>query len=158
MTSAKLSSIDISKAVVMAGLLLGAMVPFLFSALAMQAVGKAAMAMIEEVRRQFNTIPQLKAALGVMKKNDGIEHSEWSKEDMGIFEAAEGKAEYGKCVEISTKSAIKQMVLPGLVGSCYSNTGRLYRRQRNAWRSNCRSYSFRSAYGNIPGKRWRCMG
>jgi len=115
MTSAKLSSIDISKAVVMSGLLIGAMIPFLFSALAMQAVGKAAMAMIEEVRRQFNTIPQLKAALGVMKKNDGIEHSEWSKEDMGIFEAAEGKAEYGKCVEISTKSAIKQMVLPGLL-------------------------------------------
>ncbi len=115
MTSAKLSSIDISKAVVMSGLLIGAMIPFLFSALAMQAVGKAAMAMIEEVRRQFNTIPQLKAALGVMKKNDGIDHSEWSKEDIGIFEAAEGKAEYGKCVEISTKSAIKQMVLPGLL-------------------------------------------
>jgi K(+)-stimulated pyrophosphate-energized sodium pump len=115
MTSAKLSSIDISKAVVMSGLLLGAMIPFLFSALAMQAVGKAAMAMIEEVRRQFNTIPQLKAALGVMKKNDGIEQSEWTKEDIGIFEAAEGKAEYGKCVEISTKSAIKQMVLPGLL-------------------------------------------
>ncbi len=115
MTSAKLSSIDISKAVVMAGLLLGAMVPFLFSALAMQAVGKAAMAMIEEVRRQFNTIPQLKAALAVMKKNDGIDHANWSKEDIGIFEDAEGKAEYGKCVEISTKSAIKQMVLPGLL-------------------------------------------
>ncbi len=115
MTSAKLSSIDISKAVVMAGLLLGAMVPFLFSALAMQAVGKAAMAMIEEVRRQFNTIPQLKAALAVMKKNDGIDHSNWSKEDIGVFEDAEGKAEYGKCVEISTKSAIKQMVLPGLL-------------------------------------------
>jgi K(+)-stimulated pyrophosphate-energized sodium pump len=79
MTSAQLSSIDISKAVVMSGLLIGAMIPFLFSALAMQAVGKAAMAMIEEVRRQFNTIPQLKAALGVMKKNDGIDHSEWSK-------------------------------------------------------------------------------
>lgn len=115
MTSAKLSSIDISKAVVMAGLLLGAMVPFLFSALAMQAVGKAAMAMIEEVRRQFNTIPQLKAALAVMKKNDGIDHANWSKEDIGVFEDAEGKAEYGKCVEISTKSAIKQMVLPGLL-------------------------------------------
>ena len=115
MTSAKLSSIDISKAVVMAGLLLGAMVPFLFSALAMQAVGKAAMAMIEEVRRQFNTIPQLEAALAVMKKNDGIDHSNWSKEDIGVFEDAEGKAEYGKCVEISTKSAIKQMVLPGLL-------------------------------------------
>jgi K(+)-stimulated pyrophosphate-energized sodium pump len=115
MTSAKLSSIDISKAVVMAGLLIGAMIPFLFSALAMQAVGKAAMSMIEEVRRQFKTIPQLKAALDVMRKNDGIEQSQWSKDDIGIFEAAEGKAEYGKCVEISTKSAIKQMVLPGLL-------------------------------------------
>jgi K(+)-stimulated pyrophosphate-energized sodium pump len=115
MTSAKLSSIDISKAVVMSGLLIGAMIPFLFSALAMQAVGKAAMAMIEEVRRQFNTIPQLKAALGVMKKNDGFEQSQWSSEDVEIFVAAEGKAEYGKCVEISTKSAIKQMVLPGLL-------------------------------------------
>jgi len=115
MTSAKLSSIDISKAVVMSGLLIGAMIPFLFSALAMQAVGKAAMAMIEEVRRQFNTIPQLKAALAIMKKNEGIDHLEWSKEDIGVFEDAEGKAEYGKCVEISTKSAIKQMVLPGLL-------------------------------------------
>ncbi|HEX7356589.1 MAG TPA: sodium-translocating pyrophosphatase [Ignavibacteriaceae bacterium] len=115
MTSAKLSSIDISKAIVMSGLLMGAMIPFLFSALAMQAVGKAAMAMIEEVRRQFNTIPQLKAALNVMRKNDGVEHSQWSKEDIRIFEDAEGKAEYGKCVEISTKSAIKQMVLPGLL-------------------------------------------
>ncbi|MFZ1519857.1 MAG: sodium-translocating pyrophosphatase [Ignavibacteriaceae bacterium] len=115
MTSAKLSSIDISKAVVMSGLLMGAMIPFLFSALAMQAVGKAAMSMIEEVRRQFNTIPQLKAALEIMKKNDGIEHGNWSIGDKEIFEAAEGKAEYGKCVEISTKSAIKQMVLPGLL-------------------------------------------
>ncbi len=99
----------------MSGLLIGAMIPFLFSALAMQAVGKAAMSMIEEVRRQFNTIPQLKAALEIMKKNDGIEHSNWSIGDKEIFEAAEGKAEYGKCVEISTKSAIKQMVLPGLL-------------------------------------------
>jgi len=115
MTSAKLSSIDISKAVVMSGLLMGAMIPFLFSALAMQAVGKAAMSMIEEVRRQFNTIPQLKAALEIMKKNDGIDHGNWSDEDKDIFDAAEGKAEYGKCVEISTKSAIKQMVLPGLL-------------------------------------------
>ena len=115
MTSAKISSIDISKAVVMSGLLLGAMIPFLFSALAMQAVGRAAMAMIEEVRRQFKSIPHLKAALEVMKRNDGIEQLQWSKEDIEIFEAAEGKAEYGKCVEISTKSAIRQMVMPGLL-------------------------------------------
>ena len=115
MTSANIKAIDISKAVVMSGLLVGAMIPFLFSALAMQAVGKAAMAMIEEVRRQFTSIPQLKAALAVMKKNLGIEHSEWSNEDLKIFEEADGKAEYGKCVEISTKSAIKQMVAPSLL-------------------------------------------
>lgn len=115
MTSAQISAIDISKAVVMAGLLIGAMIPFLFSALAMQAVGKAAMAMIEEVRRQFSSIPQLKAALEVMKKYDGKDYSEWEKEDYTLLEAAEGKAEYGKCVEISTKSAIKQMVIPGLL-------------------------------------------
>lgn len=115
MTSAEIKSIDISKAVVMSGLLIGAMIPFLFSALAMQAVGKAAMSMIEEVRRQFNSIPQLKAALEVMRKNKDKEQSDWSKEDKDIFDAAHGKAEYGKCVEISTKSAIKQMVIPGLL-------------------------------------------
>jgi K(+)-stimulated pyrophosphate-energized sodium pump len=115
MTSAEIYAIDISKAVVMAGLLIGAMIPFLFSALAMQAVGKAAMAMIEDVRRQFSSIPQLKAALIVLKNNEGKELNEWSKEDHNIFEAAEGKAEYGKCVEISTKSAIKQMIIPGLL-------------------------------------------
>ncbi len=115
MTSAEIKSIDISKAVVMSGLLIGAMIPFLFSALAMQAVGKAAMAMIEEVRRQFNVIPQLKAALEVMRRNKDKEQSDWSKEDINTFEAAHGKAEYGKCVEISTKSAIKQMVIPGLL-------------------------------------------
>ncbi|MEP0859943.1 MAG: sodium-translocating pyrophosphatase [Ignavibacterium sp.] len=115
MTSANIKAIDISKAQVMAGLLIGAMIPFLFSALAMQAVGKAAMSMIQEVRRQFTSIPQLKAALEVMRKNQGKEHSEWSKEDLTTFEEADGKAEYAKCVEISTKSAIKQMLLPGLL-------------------------------------------
>ncbi|MBS4034457.1 MAG: sodium-translocating pyrophosphatase [Ignavibacterium sp.] len=115
MTSADIRSIDISKAQVMGGLLIGAMIPFLFSALAMQAVGRAAMAMIEEVRRQFLSIPELMAALDVMRRNQGKEKSSWSKEDFDTFEKADGKAEYGKCVEISTKSAIKQMVLPGLL-------------------------------------------
>lgn len=115
MTSADIKAIDISKAQVMAGLLIGAMIPFLFSALAMQAVGKAAMSMIQEVRRQFASIPQLKAALEVMRKNQGMEHSEWSQEDLKTFEEADGKAEYAKCVEISTKSAIKQMIIPGLL-------------------------------------------
>ncbi len=54
----------------MAGLLVGGMLPFVFSALSMNAVGRAAMAMIEEVRRQFRDIPALKAALEVMKKNN----------------------------------------------------------------------------------------
>lgn len=115
MVSAHLKSIDISKAVVMAGLLIGSMIPFLFSALAMQSVGRAAMSMIEEVRRQFNSIPALKAALEVMRKNHDKDMKDWSKQDLEIFDAADGKAEYGKCVEISTKSAIRQMVIPGLM-------------------------------------------
>lgn len=115
MTSAQIRSIDISKAVVMAGLFLGGMLPFLFSALAMNAVGRAAMAMIEEVRRQFKTIPQLTAALKIMQKNEGKEQSNWSQEDITVFEQADGYAEYGKCVEISTKAAIKEMVVPGLL-------------------------------------------
>jgi K(+)-stimulated pyrophosphate-energized sodium pump len=115
MTSAKISSIDISKATVMAGLFLGGMLPFVFSALAMKAVGRAAMSMIEEVRRQFSDIPALKAALAVMRKNDGKEMDAWSAEDRKTFEAAEGKAEYGKCVEISTQAAIREMVMPGLL-------------------------------------------
>ncbi len=115
MTSAEIKSIDISKAEVMGGLFIGAMIPFLFSALAMRAVGRAAMAMIEEVRRQFSSIPQLKAALEVMKRNQDKDKDEWSKEDLDVFEQADGKPEYGKCVEISTKSAIRQMVIPGLL-------------------------------------------
>lgn len=115
MHTAQINSIDISKATVMAGLFVGGMMPFLFSALAMNAVGRAAMSMIEEVRRQFNNIPELKAALSVMRKNDGKDFKAWTKEDQQTFEAADGKAQYGKCVEISTTSAIKEMVIPGLM-------------------------------------------
>ncbi|MFT6815215.1 MAG: K(+)-stimulated pyrophosphate-energized sodium pump [Sphingobacteriales bacterium] len=115
MTTANIGSIDISKATVMAGLFLGGMLPFVFSALSMNAVGRAAMAMIEEVRRQFTTIPALKAALDVMRKNDGKEQKDWSKEDQATFEAADGVAEYDKCVEISTKASIREMILPGVL-------------------------------------------
>ncbi|XWN35543.1 MAG: sodium-translocating pyrophosphatase [Roseivirga sp.] len=85
--TAHIQTIDIYKAPVMAGLFVGGMIPFLFSALTISAVGQAAMAMVHEVRRQFREI-------------EGI---------------LEGKAqpEYEKCVEISTKAAIKAMVLPG---------------------------------------------
>jgi len=115
MVAANIHSIDISKANVMAGLFIGAMLPYLFSALAMNAVGEAAMAMIQEVRRQFNSIPALSNALKVMKKYAGADQSEWTEEDRKTFEAADGAAEYGKCVEISTKAAIRKMVTPGLL-------------------------------------------
>ncbi|MEY3367236.1 MAG: hypothetical protein RI973_391 [Bacteroidota bacterium] len=115
MTAAKISSIDISKPDVMAGLFIGGMIPFLFSALAMQAVGRAAMHMITEVRRQFRDIPALRAALDVMRKNGDKEMKDWSEADLKVFHEADGKADYAKCVEISTKGAIQQMILPGLI-------------------------------------------
>lgn len=115
MTTANIQAIDISRPIVMAGLLLGGMLPFLFSALSMNAVGRAAMDMIKEVRRQFASIPELKAALEVMRKNEGKDESEWSEADRATFNSADGKAEYAKCVEISTKASIREMILPGII-------------------------------------------
>jgi K(+)-stimulated pyrophosphate-energized sodium pump len=115
MTTANLKTIDLSKANVMAGLFIGGMLPFVFSALAMGAVGRAAMSMIEEVRRQFTNIPELKAALEAMRRNGDKEMKDWSAQDQKTFQDADGKAEYGRCVEISTKAAIREMVLPGLM-------------------------------------------
>ena len=114
MQTAEINSIDISKPIVMSGLLLGAMLPFVFSALSMKAVGKAAMSMIEEVRRQFNDLPKLKAALEIMRKYDS-DLSKASDADMKIFNEADGVAEYSKCVEISTQAALREMVLPGIM-------------------------------------------
>ncbi|WP_299387339.1 sodium-translocating pyrophosphatase [uncultured Lacinutrix sp.] len=84
-----IDGINIFKAPVLAMLFVGGMVPVVFSALAMNAVGKAAMEMVEEVRRQFREIP-------------------------GIMEGT-GKPEYDKCVAISTKASLKEMMLPGLL-------------------------------------------
>lgn len=84
-----IDGINIFKADVLAALFVGGMIPVVFSALAMQSVGKAAMQMVQEVRRQFREIP-------------------------GILEGT-GKPEYGKCVEISTKAALREMILPGLI-------------------------------------------
>ena len=114
MKTANVTAIDVSRPDIMAGLLIGGMLPFVFSALSMNAVGRAAMAMIEEVRRQFRDIPALKAALEVMRKNDS-DMSKASAADRKIFDAADGVAEYDKCVEISTQASIREMVLPGLL-------------------------------------------
>lgn len=84
-----IDGINIFKADVLATLFVGAMIPVVFSALAMKSVGKAAMEMVQEVRRQFKEIP-------------------------GILEGT-GTPEYGKCVEISTKAALREMLLPGLL-------------------------------------------
>jgi K(+)-stimulated pyrophosphate-energized sodium pump len=86
---AGINGIDIYKAKVLASLFVGAMIPFIFSSLAIRAVGEAAMAMVEEVRRQFRTIP-------------------------GIMEGT-GKPEYDKCVAISTEASLKKMMLPGAI-------------------------------------------
>ncbi|MCY7349707.1 MAG: sodium-translocating pyrophosphatase [Cytophagaceae bacterium] len=84
-----ISAIDIYKADVLSGLFVGAMIPFIFSSLAIAAVGRAAMKMVEEVRRQFREIP-------------------------GILEGT-GKPEYDKCVAISTQASIREMMLPGAI-------------------------------------------
>ncbi len=114
MKTANVTSIDVSQPKIMAGLLVGGMLPFVFSALSINAVGKAAMAMIEEVRRQFREIPELKAALTIMRKYDS-DMTKASVEDRKIFDEADGKADYSKCIDISTKASIKEMVLPGLL-------------------------------------------
>jgi K(+)-stimulated pyrophosphate-energized sodium pump len=114
MKTAGVVAIDVSQPKIMAGLLLGGMLPFVFSALSMNAVGRAAMAMIEEVRRQFRDIPALRAALDVMIKYDS-DMSKASVADRKIFDAADGVAEYDKCVAISTQASIKEMVLPGVL-------------------------------------------
>ena len=108
-------SIELTDPKVVAALLVGGMLPFLFSALSMQAVGRAAMSMIEEVRRQFREIPALKSGLEAMNRNPNKPLAEWSESDRETYESAQGQAEYGECVEISTKASIREMVRPGLL-------------------------------------------
>ena len=88
-TQAQLTTLDLLDPIVMAGVFVGAMVPFVFSAMAMRAVGEAAQEMIQEVRRQFREIP-------------------------GLLDGT-AKAEYAHCVEISTNAAIRRMIAPGLM-------------------------------------------
>jgi K(+)-stimulated pyrophosphate-energized sodium pump len=115
MTAAHINSICISKADVIAGLFIGAMMPYLFSSLSIRAVGDAAMSMIEEVRRQFREIEPLKNALGAMKRNEGKEIQDWPEKDRKLAEDAMGSPDVKRCVEISTNSALKKMIMPGLL-------------------------------------------
>ncbi|MGM0546980.1 MAG: V-type H(+)-translocating pyrophosphatase, partial [Bacteroidota bacterium] len=110
-----LTGINITQPTVMAALFIGSMLPFLFSALSMKAVGRAAMSMIEEVRRQFSDIPELRAGLDAMNRNEGTKMEDWSQEDQDTFETAIGKAEYEKCVEISTTASLREMIAPGVL-------------------------------------------
>ena len=112
---AGIDNINISNPNVMACLFVGAMLPFVFSAMAIDAVGRAAGDMIIEVQRQFRDIPELNAALAKMKENGDKPVDEWSEEDRKIYEAADGKAEYANCVSISTAAAIREMIKPGLL-------------------------------------------
>jgi len=94
------------------GLLLGCMLPFRFSAMAMVAVGKAAQDMIQEVRRQFKDIPELRPALVAAQRAES-EEREPNDEEKKTIAAANGKAQYAHCVDIATAAAIKKMIVPG---------------------------------------------
>ena len=107
-------NIDAANPYVLVGLLIGCMLPFRFSAMAMVAVGRAAQDMIQEVRRQFREIPELRPALEAAQKAES-EEREPNAEEAAIIAAADGKAEYTQCVEISTKAAIRKMIAPGLM-------------------------------------------
>jgi len=107
-------NIDAANPYVLVGLLIGCMLPFRFSAMAMVAVGKAAQDMIQEVRRQFREIPELRPALEAAQRAES-EEREPNAEEAAVIAAADGKAEYTQCVEISTAAAIKKMIAPGLM-------------------------------------------
>jgi K(+)-stimulated pyrophosphate-energized sodium pump len=107
-------SIDAANPYVLVGLLIGCMLPFRFSAMAMVAVGTAAQDMIQEVRRQFRDIPELRPALDAAQKAES-EEREPTTEEAAIIAAADGKAEYTQCIEIATAAAIKKMIVPGVI-------------------------------------------
>ncbi len=126
-----IDGINIFKADVLAALFIGGMIPVVFSALAMKAVGRAAMEMVEEVRRQFREIP-------------------------GILEGT-GTPDYGKCVDISTKAALKEMLLPGLL-TIVSPLVIAYFMGAEALGSYMAGVTVRCVMGNISKQcRW-CLG
>ena len=129
---AGIKGIDIYNAKVLAALFVGGMIPFIFSSLAIRAVGQAAMAMVEEVRRQFRTIP-------------------------GIMEGT-GKPEYDKCVAISTEASIKKMMLPGAIAIISPLIIGFIIGTRSIRRFSCRGNCEWCIDGNVPEQCRRCMG
>jgi K(+)-stimulated pyrophosphate-energized sodium pump len=114
LTKMGMENINAADPMVLVGLLIGCMLPFRFSAMAMVAVGVAAQDMIQEVRRQFRDIPELRPALIAAQAAES-EEREPNEEEAKIIAAADGKAEYSHCVTIATGAAIKKMIAPGLM-------------------------------------------
>jgi K(+)-stimulated pyrophosphate-energized sodium pump len=106
--------IDAANPYVLVGLLIGCMLPFRFSAMAMVAVGRAAQDMIQEVRRQFRDIPELRPALEAAQRAEH-EDREPTDQEATIIRAADGKAEYTQCIDIATGAAIRKMIAPGIM-------------------------------------------
>jgi K(+)-stimulated pyrophosphate-energized sodium pump len=107
-------SLDAADPYVLVGLLIGCMLPYRFSAMAMVAVGKAAQDMIQEVRRQFREIPELRPALDAAQKAESEERDP-TEAEAAIIAAADGKADYSHCVAIATAAAIQKMMAPGMM-------------------------------------------
>jgi len=106
--------INITDPLILASLFIGSMIPFVFSSITLGAVGRAASKIVEEVRRQFREIPALNAAISVLKKyNNNIESA--TDIEKQIVADAEGTPEYNKCIDISSKASLKEIILPAAI-------------------------------------------
>ncbi len=106
-----ISLLEISEPLIVGAILIGATIPFLFSSVVINAVGEVANKFVIEVNRQFNDIPQLKAALDIFRKYYGDPEVP-NEEEQAIIEDAEGKAEYDNLVTISAYNSIRQLIIP----------------------------------------------
>ena len=125
--------VSILNPMILAGLLIGGMVPFIFSSIAMEAVGKAAFDMIEEVRRQFREIE------GLLDGKEGV------------------KADYARCVDIATSAALKKMIVPGLMAVLIPVVAGFIDKNFLAG-SVGRHHRYRCPDGHFPVQRWRRLG
>ena len=129
-----ISTINILEPMVIVGLFIGGMLPFLFCALTMNSVGRAAQSMIEEVRRQFKEIP------GLLEGKKGV------------------KADYARCVDISAKSALKEMVLPSVMAVVRTDLHRFGAWPGSFGRRTLRYFGYRFLARYFPSQCRRCLG